>query len=264
MTLLKPIPNQDKWMNLKKTAFQTIVIDNSIFMIPNKSKYQKKTFFFLLLLFVLLFLIECSHTQHEGKVNKHMHKTSTKDLIEMFESPERDAFQEPDQVIRFIGNINGKKILDIGTGSGYFSFRFARKGANVIAGDVNDEFLSHIEKRKTEENYKPGSIETRKLYYDSPNLNKQEVDIVFICNVFHHIDNRISYLEKIRNGLKPAGKVVIVDFPKNDTAIPFGGPPMDMRVSESEAKLELEKAGFKVTRMDTKILPYQYLLEAKL
>ena len=246
----------------KKSAFQPNNFSNSIFMKTSKFKYPSVGILLLTLLLMIFSFNQCSHGNHQGMANKHMHKTSTKDLIEMFESPERDAFQKPDQVIQFLGNIKGKKIIDIGAGSGYFSFRFAKKGAFVIAGDVNKEFLTHIEKRKLEEPYKPGTIETRKLDYDSPNLKDNEVDIVFVCNVFHHIENRIPYLEKIKKGLKSNGKLVIIDFPKYDKAIPFGGPPMEMRVSETEAKLELEKIGFSVTKIDSKSLPYQYILEA--
>jgi predicted methyltransferase len=214
--------------------------------------------------FLIGTLFHCSHSKHSGKANHHMHQTPTNELIQMFESKERDEFQAPEKVIQFMGNLKGKKVIDIGAGSGYFTFRFSKKGAFVIAGDVNDEFLVHINSRKSKEDFSPGTITTRKLSYDSPKLSNAEVDIVFICNVYHHMENRIEYLTLLHKGLKKEGKIVIVDFPKNDKTIPFGGPPLEMRVSETEAKEELEKAGFKVKKVDSKLLPYQYILEAKM
>ena len=58
-----------------------------------------------------------------------------KDLVERFESPERDAYQEPQKVLEFLGDIQGQTIMDIGASSGYFSVKLAERGAKVIAAD---------------------------------------------------------------------------------------------------------------------------------
>src|SRR5690606_42129689 len=65
------------------------------------------------------------HTHGDGKpansANEHMHKSSTDDLINRFESKERDEYQQPHKVMHYIGDINGKAITDIGAGTGYIS-----------------------------------------------------------------------------------------------------------------------------------------------
>jgi hypothetical protein len=69
------------------------------------------------------------HEHHQGKgmqdstmtVNEHMHQKSTEDLIKHFESPERDAYQQPEKVLDYLGELKNKRIMDIGAGSGYFS-----------------------------------------------------------------------------------------------------------------------------------------------
>ncbi|MEM8939413.1 MAG: hypothetical protein AAGC64_08730 [Bacteroidota bacterium] len=48
--------------------------------------------------------------------------------------------KKPDEIIAYLGDLNEKKIIDIGTGPGYFSFKFVEAAATVIAADVNDEF----------------------------------------------------------------------------------------------------------------------------
>ena len=88
---------------------------------------------------------------HHGGANEYMHQASTEDLIERFESEERNAYQKPDEVIKFLGDIKGKKIIDIGAGSGYFSVPLAKAGAKVIAADVDDEFQAYIKKRIEED-----------------------------------------------------------------------------------------------------------------
>jgi len=132
-----------------------------------------------ILLLSILFLFACKHGNHEhgeghnhshgdaaheghnhgdnnghqhghapGHANKHMNSTSFEDLVIRFDSPERDAYQQPAKVLEYIGDVTGKKILDIGAGTGYFAFKLAAKGAEVIAGDVDDRFQNFIILRK--------------------------------------------------------------------------------------------------------------------
>lgn len=84
------------------------------------------------------------------------------------------------------------------------------------------------------------------------------MDIAFVCDVYHHIEERNGYLRKLRKALKPDGRVVIVDFYQKETPI---GPPMSMRLSEETVQKELLAAGLKVTEKLT-FLPYQYILIA--
>ena len=129
-----------------------------------------------------------SHEHHEdkqnrhGAANEHMHRSSVKDLIERFESPERDEYQQPEKVLEYLGDIQGQTIMDIGAGSGYFSVRLAKKGAIVIAADVDDEFQEFLKKRIKENNLE--NIEPRKIPYDSPGLKESEVDMVLIVEIW--------------------------------------------------------------------------------
>ena len=88
-----------------------------------------------------------AHKDHHGHSNEHMNSTSFKDLVKRFESKERDEYQQPEKVLGYIGDVSGKKILDIGAGTGYFSFKLAAKGADVIAGDVDDRFQKFIQEK---------------------------------------------------------------------------------------------------------------------
>ena len=202
------------------------------------------------------------HGHGDGKpahsANEYMHKSSTDDLINRFESKERDEYQQPHKVMQYLGNINGKAIMDIGAGTGYFSVKLAKHGANVIAADVNDEFQTFLKKRI--EDNKIENITLRKIPFDSPDLKDNEVDMVLIVNSYHHIDNRAEYFAKVKKGLKNDGELVVIDFFKTDVPV---GPPTNHKVSIDEVVAELKKAGYTSFEVNVDLLPYQFIVKAK-
>ncbi|MEM9327921.1 MAG: class I SAM-dependent methyltransferase [Bacteroidota bacterium] len=213
------------------------------------------------LLFILLILSNYPvKAQHHppGKANEYMHQSSVDELIKRFESPERDAYQHPKKVMDYLGNVEGMTIMDIGTGSGYFAVRLADKGAEVIAADVNEEFLAHVRKRV--QNNDLHNIEVRKIPYDSPALKEAEADKVLIVNTYHHIEARSQYFAKVRNGTKPGGELVVIDFFKMDTPV---GPPTHHKVSMDQVIAELKDAGYQFFDVEVNLLPYQFIITAK-
>lgn len=198
------------------------------------------------------------HEHKTHSANEYMHQSSTEELIERFESPERDAYQQPEKVLDFLGDLTGKRIMDIGAGSGYFSVKLAAAGANVIAADVSDDFQKALKKR-IEENA-IDNIELRKIPYDGPKLSDQEVDMVLIVNTYHHIENRTDYFTKVKKGTKENGELVIIDFFKKETPV---GPPVDHKISKDVVISELKKAGYTDFEVNVDLLDYQYIIKAK-
>lgn len=196
--------------------------------------------------------------EHKHSANEHMNRSSTDDLVKRFESPERDAYQQPEKVLEYLGDLQGKTIMDIGAGSGYFSVKLAAKGARVIAADVSDEFQAYLKKRIEENNLK--NIELRKIPYDSPSLQDAEVDMVLIVNTYHHIDNRAEYFAKVKKGTKASGELVVIDFFKTDIPV---GPPTDHKVSIDEVIAELKQAGYTEFEVEVGLLAYQFLVRAR-
>jgi ubiquinone/menaquinone biosynthesis C-methylase UbiE len=92
---------------------------------------------------------------------------------------------------------------------------------------------------------------------DDPEFPLRSVDVVFLCNTYHHIDNRGDYFRKVSKGLKAGGRVVIVDFYKKELPI---GPPPAHKMSQENVKKEFKQAGYKLIRSHD-LLPYQYFLE---
>lgn len=196
--------------------------------------------------------------KHGHSANEYMHQKPVAELIKNFESPERDEYQQPEKVMTYLGDISGKKIMDIGAGSGYFSVKLAAKGANVIAADVSDEFQEALKKRAEDNNLK--NIELRKIPFDSPSLADNEVDMVLIVNTYHHIENRSGYFEKVKAGTKETGELVLIDFFKTETPV---GPPVDHKISIDKVVSELKLAGYTQFEVNVDLLPYQYVIKAK-
>jgi len=211
---------------------------------------------FLLMSFCVFSQHHHHHKDSTKTANEYMHKSSIEELIQRFEAPERDAYQKPEKVLNYLGNIKGKKIMDIGAGTGYFSVRLAQKGAKVIAADVNEDFQAYLKKRIEQSNIQ--NIELRKIPYNSPNLADKEVDMVFMVNTYHHIENRVDYFSKVRKGSK---ELLVIDFFKVADA-PVG-PPVDHKMSVDEVVSELKKAGYTDFEVNVSTLPYQYIIKAK-
>jgi len=195
---------------------------------------------------------------HGHSANEYMHQSSIEELIERFESPERDAYQQPEKVLAFLGDLEGKKIMDIGAGSGYFSVKLAGKGAKVIAADVSEEFQEVIQKRIDENNIE--NIELRKIPFDGPKLADAEVDMVLIVNTYHHIEDRPNYFSKVKKGTKANGELVLIDFFKAETPV---GPPVEHKISIDQMISELKEAGYSEFDVNVDLLDYQYIVRAK-
>lgn len=171
-----------------------------------------------------------------------MHMSSHSELITNFEDPKRDLQQKPDLVIHLIAPLKGLKVVDIGVGSGYFSFHLLKAEAFVTGADVDDNFLNHVAQRFPQKEYP--NFTALKIDFDNPKMGTGNYDMAFTSNTYHHIQNRVEYLKKVKLGLKKNGRVVIFDFKKNSHKEAHFGPPQKMRVALEIVEDELKKAGF--------------------
>jgi ubiquinone/menaquinone biosynthesis C-methylase UbiE len=198
--------------------------------------------------FPIVLLTAAACAQAPGQ---HHPPRSADEHIRILEDPRRDAWQLPHLVITALRLRPGEVIADIGAGTGYFARRFAPHVGKVYAVDIDQKLLAAARK------HAPANLETVLAAADDPKLAASAIDTVFFCNVLHHIERRQAYYAKLAKALKPEGRIVIVDFYKKPLPV---GPPEEMKLSEEQVTMELERAGFRKARHH-ETLPYQYFLE---
>jgi 2-polyprenyl-3-methyl-5-hydroxy-6-metoxy-1,4-benzoquinol methylase len=206
----------------------------------------------------ILFLQHQTWAQNQGhNANAHMNGRPFHELVKELERPDRSWWQKPEEVLSLLRPLKGKKIIDLGCGTGFFSFPMVDSGATVIAADIDERFLAYVDSVKQARGIAPKMLQTRKVTPDDPLLEKREADVVLIVNTYHHLENRVEYLKKVKAGLKKTGYVVIVDFFAKDLPI---GPPKEMKQSADDVQRDLKLAGFSQFRVDDKMLSYQYIV----
>ena len=171
-----------------------------------------------------------------------------------FDDPARDAWQKPEQVLDALRLERTAIIADLGAGTGYFSVRIAKRvpEGKVFAVDIEPDMVRYLRERAQQEHL--GVLVPVLASTESPNL-PEPVDFVLVVDTYHHIDHRIAYFAKLRESLRPNGRLAIVDF-KADSP---NGPPPEHRISPEKATAELNAAGYSLVATHP-FLPRQYFL----
>lgn len=173
---------------------------------------------------------------------------------------DRGAWQNPDLVIDKLGDISGKIVADIGSGTGYFTFPISQNAKRVLAIDIEQRYLDYIEDRKLELPIDQADvIETRLTVENEPNLHTDEVDAVLMVNVFYYLNDKFGYMKIVNNALRKDGVLVLVDFKQG--TLPVG--PSGKKNSPNEVIENLKSAGFMDIILDVESLQYQYIITAK-
>jgi SAM-dependent methyltransferase len=142
--------------------------------------------------------------------------------LEWLNRPERDVEERPDVVLDALNLHQGEMVADLGAGSGYFTFRIAKKiGARgkVLAVDIQDEMLQALRQRANSEGIL--NVEEIKASETDPHLAAGSVDLVLMVDVYHELSYPFEVMTSVRNSLKTDGRVVFVEYRKEDPGIPI-------------------------------------------
>lgn len=228
---------------------------------------------------------------HEHRDARHGHFHSLEESLAKLECPERGAFQRPEEVIATLRLAGNETVVDLGAGTGYFTWWFARAvpHGKVVALEPEAELLAHI-RRKVKEDRIP-NVEALPGDAMAPPI-PPDADVVFLCNVLHHVEDRAACLAGLAARMKPGARLVLIEH-KPDVQAGHGhpdhghpdrgrpdhehpdhghrhghesesdtphGPPEEMRISAPRLMELAEGAGFARERLDTTLLPEQVFL----
>lgn len=169
---------------------------------------------------------------------------TTEQWLKTLESKNRLERLQVDKAIALLGLKPGSVVADVGAGAGAFTLPLARAvGAQgkVYAIDIDQGLVDHIGKKAKEQN--ATNVQPVLGKFTDPNLPAKDVDVAFIYDVLHHIENRAEYLRNLAPYLKRDGRIAVIDFHpelgphKNDPAL---------QITRDQTKAWMAAAGLKV------------------
>jgi ubiquinone/menaquinone biosynthesis C-methylase UbiE len=173
------------------------------------------------------------------------------------ERGERESEEAPEKALDALGLEKGMAVADVGAGTGYFSLRMARRvgpEGKVYANDVQQEMLDKL--RANAAKAKLGNVETVLGSEADPKLPLKSLDLVLLVDVYHEFSQPQEMLQHIRSSLKPNGRLVLLEYRKEDPAVPIRP---EHKMSVAEVKTEVEAEGYKLDQV-IETLPRQHII----
>jgi ubiquinone/menaquinone biosynthesis C-methylase UbiE len=173
---------------------------------------------------------------------------------------DRRKWQDPKAILAEIGLVPGMVFADLGCGEGFFALPAARivgSEGKVYALDIDAEGIDLL--KETAEKEGLGNVIAVAGEGESTVLCEECADIVFFGTVLHDFDDAAMVLDNARRMIKPAGRLVNLDWKKEQTEL---GPPVEIRFDEDKASRLISEAGFQVEKV-WDIGPYHYVVTAK-
>jgi SAM-dependent methyltransferase len=175
--------------------------------------------------------------------------------IPWLERPERETEEHPAKLLAALELKETDVVADVGAGSGYYAFRIAPKvpRGRVLAVDIQPKMLEAL--RKKAEELKITNVEPVLGTEKDPKLPEKGVDVVLMVDVYHEFAYPYEMMVAIRRSLKPGGRVVLVEFRKEDPKVPIKEVH---KMSEAQIKKEMEAVALKWDKT-VGTLPWQHV-----
>jgi ubiquinone/menaquinone biosynthesis C-methylase UbiE len=183
---------------------------------------------------------------------KHAHR---------LEDPERLQWLPPAAVLAAVQLKQGMRVADIGAGTGYFALPMAREigdSGKVLAVDFQTEMLEHL-RQKLNGSASPKNIELVHGEATATTLPDKSVDLVFLANVWHELDDHAAALAEARRILRPGGHIAILDWRPDVSQPP--GPPLEHRLTPDAVTSGIQQEGWtRVSKRNVGV--YSYVVQA--
>lgn len=176
---------------------------------------------------------------------------------EWLDREEREREEEPRKAIAQFNLKPGMMVGDVGAGTGFYSIRIAKlvaPGGVVYANDIQLAMLERLTAKANDAHV--NNVVTVLGTESDPKLPKGKLDLVILVDVYHEFSRPQRMLQGIRESLKPGGRLVLLEFRKEDPSIPIRP---EHKMSIDEVKAEVLPEGYTFERVVEK-LPWQHIL----
>lgn len=151
----------------------------------------------------------------------------------------------------------GQAVADFGCGNGYHTLPLAKAvgaAGTVYAVDLQPQMLTLLEQRCEQQQI--GNVNFVTATLDDPNLPANSCDLILLVDVYHELSHPVRVMAKLQKALKPAGRVVLVEFRKEDDQVPIKPEHM---MTKAQIVREMASHGFRqVEQFDE--LPWQHAM----
>jgi ubiquinone/menaquinone biosynthesis C-methylase UbiE len=183
-------------------------------------------------------------TDRPAEINKPFQNPDVADWVKRFESESREVYTRREAIVKALGLKPGMAVADVGAGTGLFTRMFAEHvgpTGKVYAVDVSAPFLKHI----AAEARKRGLAQVQAVQgtQETINLPPGSIDVAFLCDTYHHIEQPARVLASIHRALRPGGRLVVVDFDRRQ-GVSSDFVLKHIRADKARFLAEIAAAGF--------------------
>jgi len=151
------------------------------------------------------------------------------------------------EILKTLNIQHGQTIADIGSGGGLFTLLFSQlvgEKGKVYAVDTNEDFLEFINTQAIKQGIT--NITTVRATEQAIPLPMHSIDLVFVRNVYHHLQNRTQYFSEVKQFLAAKGRIAIIEYSRQGSKFSFHrrcghNVPKEIIIEE------MNKAGYKVS-----------------
>lgn len=171
--------------------------------------------------------------------------------------PEREAEEAPSKAIAALNIRPGAVVADVGAGSGYYTVRLAEvvgPTGKVVATDLQAGMLDIIRSKIARDRLT--NVEVVQGRADDPVLPAGAFDLILMVDVYHELASPQLFVRKLKEALKPDGRLVLIEFRREDPRVPIRE---EHKMSVSQVRQELAADGFQIDRV-IDVLPWQHII----
>jgi ubiquinone/menaquinone biosynthesis C-methylase UbiE len=193
-----------------------------------------------------------------GKVymGREIARVMSHEGADWLERPGRENEEAPTKAIDMMELKPTDVVADIGAGTGYFSFRIAKRvpQGKVLAEDIDEQMVRDIRSAAAEKRI--ANVEPVLGSTIDPRLPVGTVDVVLMVDAYHEFDHPREMMESIVRALKPGGRVIDLEYRGEDENVPI---KPHHKMTEAQAMKEMGAVGL-VHLKTLHDLPQQHFL----